>query len=699
MKRTLLLLLTFIASPGFPQQRQLDSLLIELSKHRTEDTVRLEILNRVAAAYAPINPQKGIDVASMALELAGKLDSPVKRAEAQLNMGLCYRAQTKDSLAMVMFKQSLAAFVRFGYAQGMAMALHNIGILHFNLADYEQALEHQERARRIAGESGDKEIMAAALNSIGVVYLSLADYPRALEYFQQSLGVFEEMRNKPRIGNAFTNLGIVYRRMLRFPKALEYNERALQVYEELGNKQGVANVLGNVGNVYDDMDSTAQALAAYEQSLALNDSLGNRRGAANALLNIGITHSGKRDYALALDYLNKAQLTYEQLGDKNSLAAAHSELAKIYRDAPLRVLQRAGVSAARRYPAALEHLDRGLALGREIGAVDKQMFVWLEISKTYEAQRAYARALDAYKNYIVLHDSIMNDEKREELTQKAMQFEFDKREALLKADHDKQQLLAAEEIKRQNVQRNAILGGGSVLLLAAVTIFAFYKKRRDAEDARKEAEFNALVSDTEMKALRSQMNPHFIFNSLNSIGDYITKHDVATADHYLTKFAKLMRLILQHSERKEVPLADDLQGLDLYLQLESLRLNRRFHYEIRVDEDIDREATMIPPLMLQPFVENSIWHGLSMKQGEGRILIDIKEENEMIVCTVEDNGIGRKQAALLATEPAKESLGMKITNARIDIINRMKQAKATMNLFDLPEGTRVELKLPLVVNG
>jgi LytS/YehU family sensor histidine kinase len=198
-----------------------------------------------------------------------------------------------------------------------------------------------------------------------------------------------------------------------------------------------------------------------------------------------------------------------------------------------------------------------------------------------------------------------------------------------------------------------------------------------------------------MKALRSQMNPHFIFNSLNSIGDYISKNNLVAADNYLTKFAKVMRMILENSEQKEVSLSDDLKGLELYMQLEAMRLNNKFTYEINVEKTIDQENTMVPPLILQPFVENSIWHGLARKKGAGKIVIDIKREAQMLNCVVEDNGLGRNQMgdSSLANATHK-SLGMKITKARIDIINKVKKSKAAVELSDLAEGMRVEVKLP-----
>jgi len=250
-----------------------------------------------------------------------------------------------------------------------------------------------------------------------------------------------------------------------------------------------------------------------------------------------------------------------------------------------------------------------------------------------------------------------------------------------------------------NETGRALQPSAGIVLLGTVVYFILYKRKRDAVALQKEAEFNTGVAETEMKALRSQMNPHFIFNSLNSIGDYMAKNNVQEADRYLGKFAKLMRMILENSGQKDVPLADDLKALEMYMQLEALRMNNKFTYEIKVDDDIDKDITLIPPLILQPFAENSIWHGIAQKEGTGKFLIHIKKENEGVInCIVEDDGIGRKKSAAVKTTAPRQdktSLGMKITQARIDILNKIKNTKAAIQLCDLEQGMRVEIRLPL----
>jgi anti-sigma regulatory factor (Ser/Thr protein kinase) len=321
-----------------------------------------------------------------------------------------------------------------------------------------------------------------------------------------------------------------------------------------------------------------------------------------------------------------------------------------------------------------------------------------DISNTYKKQGAFPKALTAYEQSVSLRDSISNDEQKKEITRLEMQSDFDKKEAAVKTLNDKKELLASQEISKQKLIKNISIITGAILLAAIIISFIFYKKRKDAVEAKKEADLKTQVVETEMKALRAQMNPHFIFNSLNSIGNYILSNDIKSANAYLTKFASVMRLIPENSEHTTIALEEDLKALKLYMDVERLRLNNKFCYEINVDDNIDKTNVLVPPLILQPFVENSIWHGLTKKDGAGKINIYISEENKMLVCVVEDNGVGSNRSETFKEEVkqmGKKSLGMKITHARIDMINKLKNANASVNIFNKEEGVRAEIKLPV----
>ena len=225
--------------------------------------------------------------------------------------------------------------------------------------------------------------------------------------------------------------------------------------------------------------------------------------------------------------------------------------------------------------------------------------------------------------------------------------------------------------------------------------FNAYKQKINRERA---------LSESELKALRSQINPHFIYNSLNAIQDFILQNQKEDAHLYLTKFATLMRSILSHSRASTVSLEEEITSLSLYLELETLRFNNQFTFQFIVDEQIDTEYVQIPSMILQPYIENAILHGLATINEGGKIIISFSLKNNFLVSTIEDNGIGRKKAAESRKQriwKGHKSLGMAVTQERIDLISHHQKEKTRIEISDLvnetntPLGTRVTIYFPL----
>ena len=204
-----------------------------------------------------------------------------------------------------------------------------------------------------------------------------------------------------------------------------------------------------------------------------------------------------------------------------------------------------------------------------------------------------------------------------------------------------------------------------------------------------------------MQALRAQMNPHFIFNCLTSINRFILKHDMLSASDYLTKFSRLIRMVLNHSKQPIISLEDELEMLKLYLDMEKLRFKEAFVYCIAMGKEVDASGIFIPPLLLQPFVENAIWHGLMHKDGQGRLEIGLSLEGEVLVCNIVDDGVGRTVAAAVTSKSAEKqkSMGIGITRQRLALVNGNQAGENGLLIEDLydgtgrPAGTRVILRI------
>jgi ligand-binding sensor domain-containing protein len=238
-------------------------------------------------------------------------------------------------------------------------------------------------------------------------------------------------------------------------------------------------------------------------------------------------------------------------------------------------------------------------------------------------------------------------------------------------------------------------------------VFYRYRFNQIKEKEALKSALNQRIAEVEMEALRSQMSPHFIFNCLSAITRFILNHENDAATLYLTKFSRLVRLVLNHSQKETIPLSKELDAIQLYLDMEELRFHEQFTYTINVDKSLETDKISVPPMLIQPYLENAVWHGLLPKKtADNRLEMDIKKEGNSLMITIEDNGIGREKAADLKSKTAlsddHKSFGMKLTAERFDIINKMNLESASVKIIDLKNeigegiGTRVVLTLPIL---
>ena len=297
------------------------------------------------------------------------------------------------------------------------------------------------------------------------------------------------------------------------------------------------------------------------------------------------------------------------------------------------------------------------------------------------------------------------------------QIELLNREKLI----DEQQLqISGQQLENESNFRKVIFAGVVAMGLFGFIVFrnVALKQKNEAnrreiieqelnvqrlESERTKSKLQQKASELEMQALRAQMNPHFVFNSLSSINRFILQNNRNQASEYLTKFSKLIRLILQNSQVSLIPLESELESLGLYLELEAVRFEHHFTYKIVVNNQLDVTALKVPPLVIQPYAENAIWHGLMHKEDKGTLTIELFEETEMLCCKITDDGIGRKMAQQKKSKSANshKSMGMRITAERISLLQRQTNLMTSITINDLvlPDGnaggTEVFLKLPL----
>jgi tetratricopeptide (TPR) repeat protein len=526
------------------------------------------------------------------------------------------------------------------------------------------AMQCAEEALQLSIRSHwDKGIAYAWLSKGGVCYMR-GDYVNALDCFLKVLDTKEMTHNKILEGKIYNNVANVYSELKQYGKSLEYFSKSLESARIAGDKETQAMVMGNMGTIYQEEKKYDSAQLYYEQSLAIAEQIDNKMMICSILCTTGSLLKETGKYQESITYSEKSVAMAKASGNDYVLAPALNNMAWAY-------------LYLKQYEKTEQLSKASLEVAEKIGTIQWQSEAWETLYTLYEKQQQDGKALVAYKHYIALRDSAINNDKQQEITRKEVQYENDKKAAVRETQHQ-------AEIHGQRIVRNAMMGGAGILLLAGCAVFFSYKRRRDAA-------LKVMVAETDSKVLRLQMNPHFIFNSLNSIGDYMIKNNTTGAKEYLAKFAKVMRLTLENAALQEVPLSEDLKALALYMDLEALRTNHKFTYKIIVAENIDPDVTLIPPMIFQPYIENSIWHGIARKEGAGEIMLHIQKLDDMLQCRIEDDGIGRQPAL----DPERKSMGMQITQRRLDMMNRLKHTNATVTLSDLHPGTRVELLLPL----
>ena len=319
--------------------------------------------------------------------------------------------------------------------------------------------------------------------------------------------------------------------------------------------------------------------------------------------------------------------------------------------------------------------------------------------------------------YIILKDSIQNRQFLFRINNYKKVAEDAKKEAKLSL-LDKDNKLKDAQLKQEVQQKNFLFILLSALGLTGFFIYrSIYLKRKNErirheqlenemklqqlQNEKKHAEFQQRAAELEMQALRAQMNPHFIFNCLSSINRFILKNEGKTASNYLTRFSRLMRMVLTNSQKPLIVLDDELEMLGIYLEMERLRFKNSFEYSINFLNAIDSDNIFIPPLLLQPFCENAIWHGLMQKDGPGRLDIELSMRENILHCVITDNGVGRERAAEMKSKTGEKekSMGLKITTERLALFNREKAVHTFYEIEDLkdengnPAGTKVVIKI------
>lgn len=524
------------------------------------------------------------------------------------------------------------------------------------------------------------------------VKIKLAKAYQLNKNYQESLATYNAI-NKNELSNwqlitVFEGIGDVHQNTKSFEASLQAYGEGLKVAEKHLITPKVTDLNSKIAQVYDAKGEVDKAKGYFNESLKLAKTQNKKRGLEEKI-KVADFQNNLSDYSSEIQLRKEALKAINEIEDDSVFEneSALTPQQQNYKIGNAYALQKD-------YEQAITYLKRSIneADGKEDLLVQKD--ATRKLSEVLRDAGEFDKALLAYQNYVDLVDKVYS-KKEKDITQ-AIQFSKDiaaKQNRILSLESDRalsesKYQLSTEQAKRQKLIIYSLIAGVLLLLILAFLMFKSIKQQRLA---------NNLLA---LKTLRTQMNPHFIFNALNSVNSFIASNDERTANRYLTDFSLLMRAVLENSENDFIPLEKEIELLELYTKLEHFRFKNKFDYNLTVAKNVVVNDFVIPPMLLQPYVENAVWHGLRYKKTKGHLNITIVQTaSDEIKITISDDGIGRENSKALKTEHQQKqnSKGLGNIKKRVLILNSMYKDKVDVFIDDLQKGvdpgTKVEVTL------
>lgn len=619
-----------------------------------------------------------------------------------------YRSIIPDSAKMYA-TEALSLARKLKWPKGISALSDCLGNIYNDNGEYKKALQYYEDAYKMNKSQSNYDNMTRNLNNIGSVYQRQSQLVKSQEYNFRALKLAEDHRVDDMVGLLYANIGNVYMDQENLVKSLEYYYKALKKHQEMQDQRGIADVYNSLGIVYFKKDNIPKAEMYYNLSLKIIRTLGYRLQEGIVLSQIAILYDDNMDRKIG--YLLAAQKIFDEIAPMHSNSLTNiGNIGGTYAD--IYVNKLLGKGPYQYIPLdygaigrkSEEYLKRAIKYSREIEDQDNLSYFLDNLAQLQEAQGKYQDALINFKASKGIDDSLYSQESKNKLASLEAQHAFREKE-----DKYKQQQQISQ-LKMRQIYLYAIL---AIVLVSAVLIYLLNRSRisqlrlknrlqkKEAEEQTRELLHRNKLSESELKAIRAQMNPHFIFNVLNSIESYIVENDSKTASRLVQKFASLTRLVLENSTQSLVTADREWKALKLYTELEAIRFNHQFTYRFEQDPLLDLAVLLLPPMLVQPLIENSIHHGMRNSAGENNlIIVRLEQTASKIVFIVDDNGIGMEEAGKFKSSSTvkSKSIGLVAIRERIDIINVIYDAEpATFEIHNKTgkEGTGTIAKLIL----
>ena len=587
--------------------------------------------------------------------------------------------QRDPDRSLVLLKEVLHS----SYSDQRALAYKSIGVVNYFKGLFDVANSYYDSAFFAFSSLHDSLGMAAVLNNKAIIFQERGDFGNALEMQWKAYSINRLLHSDLDCVKNLTNIANIFIGQKKYKKALGVNMQAYGLIRGKYYPTLSADVLNNLGAVYSELGNLSEAIRYHKQSLSLRLKENNQLGIATSVGNLGNAYYRLDAFQKAIEYYNRAYSIFLKLDNPRGQVAQLNLLANAYRN------MRNSVESELLY-------KKGIALAHSNGLVIQHhqlledYYLLLLMGARYREAESIRPLMEA------LADSLVNDKLNSRLADIEIKYQTKEKEQQIKLLENEKTLQRAKLQTQRQLWIVLVLVFAVVALLSSLLFVRYHMRQRWLH-----AELNHKNMEIENRLLRSQMNPHFIFNCMSSVSRYIGENNAAVAQSFLSKFAGLIREILNSTSHSFIPLEKELEMLHLYLQLEQKRFDDRFDFTITVDEGIDPEFVEIPPMLIQPFVENAIIHGMENIEGKGRVDIVFEKADRLIRCTVVDNGKGINDAQQAGGHPKMhKSVGIQVTKERLRMLNQKLNFEIKADVVDLrtidasSRGTKVTVLMP-----
>ncbi len=665
------------------------------------DSIFVKQLNDLSAQnISLLRKDSAVYYADLALEEAQKIKYTHGIAIAFSRKAQIARYLDDDySLSEIFSKNSLGFFEKTNDKDGIDTIYYYLFNDAFSQCRFEEAMDYSEKYYSAAIQKNDQDEIFNSLSGMFALNRQMGNYEKSFSYAQQLYEIAIKSENKNWIASSLWDLAELYKLIEDYPNALNYYRKVREISGGETKEDRIRadrDIWFNIelAEVFSLMHEFDSAWHYYDLFKPDNDAYNRvyQVSTGECYLLQGKFEQAEKNFQSGLEGHIKKKEVYEVM--RTLLDLANVNLALNNSPAALR-FGREGLDIALQ-----THVNQFIRDGYQI------------LSEAFDRLHQTDSSNYFFRKYTVVKDVVLNDKTKG----KFAAYNYELRISLMNNEKQIQQIQLQKETWLKNILMASI-----ILLILLATIFfrnLLLKRRYEArqhelaenelriqklEVEKSKAELLQQQSELEMKALRAQMNPHFIFNCLNSINRFIIGHDPEKAADYLTKFAKLIRIVLEMSGKPFIPLTEELNCLKLYMDLEILRFEKPFIYEIHCNE-IEKSSVMIPSLLIQPFVENAIWHGLHPdEERNGKITINLNMENDMLHCEVADNGVGRFHLLNLKGNGSgtRKSLGIALTEHRLRLSNPTHPEATGIIFQDLKDesgkntGTCIHIRIPV----